>query len=67
MGGGILTRLTIVYGTTGKSNTNITQYDDMTAYGYEDIFTLNGYINVHLSLSALGTSITQGDIGVNAN
>jgi len=67
MGGGILVSLNNVDGETGKSQTNITQLDDMTALSYDDILTINGYINVHLSASMLGTIIAQGDIGANAN
>lgn len=64
-GGGILLTFSPIIGDTGKSATNITSFDDGSAFTYSDITSLDSYINVHLSSSALGTIVAQGDIGQN--
>ncbi|MCK8481991.1 CHRD domain-containing protein [Psychroserpens algicola] len=63
--GGILFTFNSVDGTTGMSMTNVAALDDTTAFGYNDVLTVDGYINVHLSADNLGTLVAQGDIGVN--
>ena len=63
--GAILYTFTPVDGDTGMSASNISAYDDDSAFGYSDIQGLDGYINVHLSADALGTIVAQGDIGQN--
>ena len=64
-GGGIILTFNPVNGTTGMSKTNIAMLDDDTAFGYEDVLTVNGYINVHLSATQLSTIVGQGNIGSN--
>ena len=63
--GGILVTLTSVDGTTGRSLTDIRSTNDGEAIDYEDLLTTNGYVNVHLSATELGTIVAQGDIGSN--
>jgi len=63
--GGILLSLTPVDGTTGKSETEIEEADDGSAFNYNDVLTANAYINVHLSAADLATIVAQGDIGSN--
>lgn len=65
-GGSIEVSLTPVDGTTGKSMTTIRQFDDGTPVAYTELLDYDGYINVHLSSSALGTIVAQGDMGQNA-
>ena len=64
-GGGIVIDLNDIDGATGESRTNISQRNDATAITYDELINFNGYLNVHLSSSALGTLIAQGDIGQN--
>ncbi|WP_223446507.1 CHRD domain-containing protein [Polaribacter litorisediminis] len=64
-GGGILLSFSPINGDTGMSATNITSFDDGTAFAFSDIETLDAYVNVHLSASELGTIVAQGDIGQN--
>ncbi|MEQ8809257.1 MAG: hypothetical protein RIE59_09345 [Imperialibacter sp.] len=64
-GGGILFSFNPVNGTTGMSKTNVAMLDDDSAFGYSDVLTVNGYINVHLSATQLSTIVAQGDIGSN--
>lgn len=54
-----------VDGTTGMSKTNVSEADNGDAFGYADILVVNGYVNVHLSATDLGTIVAQGDIGAN--
>lgn len=63
--GGILFTFTPVDGNTGVSMTNVAELDDSTAFGYDDVLTVDGYINVHLSVADLATVVAQGDIGIN--
>jgi len=63
--GGIILTFNPVNGTTGTSKTNVSDLDDATAFGYDDVLEVNGYINVHQSAADLGTLIAQGDIGQN--
>ena len=63
--GGILFTFNPVDGTTGTSKTNVSNLDDATAFVYDDVLDVDGYINVHQSSSDLGTLIAQGDIGQN--
>jgi ribonuclease PH len=65
-GGGIVIDLTSVDGTTGMSVTNVTQLNSGTAITYDELLEYNGYLNVHLNATTLGTLIAQGDIGQNA-
>lgn len=63
--GGIAISLTPVDGSTGKSSTNFSTKDDNSTISYSDLLAFDGYINVHLSASELGTLVAQGDIGQN--
>jgi len=64
-GGGILYTFEPVDGTTGMSRSNLAMLDDGTAFDYEDVLTVDGYVNVHLSMDNLATIVAQGDIGQN--
>lgn len=66
-GGGIAFTFNPVSGDTGLSGTNISMLDDGTAFGYADVLTYNGYINIHASADDLGTLVAQGDIGSNVD
>ena len=63
--GAILFTFTPVNGDTGMSATNVSSFDDDSAFGYSDIEGLDAYVNVHLSATQLGTIVAQGDIGQN--
>jgi 3,4-dihydroxy-2-butanone 4-phosphate synthase len=54
-----------VVGATGMSKTHVEVLDDQTPFSYEDALTVDGYINIHLSVDDLATLVAQGDIGVN--
>lgn len=64
-GGDIVISLSPVNGADGKSETVVGKLDDGTVIGYQDLLDFNGYVNVHLSETDLGTLIAQGDIGQN--
>ena len=64
--GGIVLDLTSIAGASGKSETVVKTLKDGSSVTYEQLITLNGYVNVHLSSSDLATLIAQGDIGQNA-
>lgn len=64
-GGGIAFTFNPVNGDTGISKSNVAALDDGSAFGYADVLSFNGYINVHLSAEDLGTIVAQGDIGQN--
>ncbi len=65
-GGPIAISFTPVDGTTGRSETTITQLDNGTAITYEGLLVFDGYVNVHLSPTAMSTLIAQGNIGSNS-
>ncbi len=64
-GGSIAVSLENVEGSSGKSETIVTQLDDGSAVTYNDLIEFDGHVNVHLSQSELSTLIAQGDIGPN--
>lgn len=64
-GGDILFTFNPVNGDTGISKTNVAMLDDDTAFGYDEVLVIDGYINVHLSSDDLSTLVAQGDIGEN--
>lgn len=64
-GGDIAFTFNPVNGATGISKTNVAALDDDTAFGYNDVLTYDGYINIHLSADELATLVAQGDIGQN--
>jgi len=65
-GGGIVLDLKNVSGATGKSVTSANALNSGTAITYAELLVFNGYVNVHLSPSVLGTLVAQGNIGSNA-
>ncbi|WP_194775017.1 CHRD domain-containing protein [Pararhodonellum marinum] len=65
VGGGIAISLTSVNGTTGMSETTVSETDEGTAINYNELLDYDGYINVHLSMEDLATVVAQGDIGSN--
>ncbi len=64
-GGGIVVNLTNVDGSTGISETIVTELEDGTPISYESLIAFDGYINVHDSQDNLGNLLAQGDIGSN--
>ena len=64
-GGAIAFTFNPVVGASGRSETNVESLDDETEIGFDDILTIDGYINVHLSADELATLVAQGDIGQN--
>ncbi len=64
-GGAILVSLNNVDGASGISKTNVTQMDDGTPVTYSQWADFNGYVQVHMSESELGTILARGDIGQN--
>ena len=67
VGGGIAFSFNPVNGDTGMSLTHVAQLDDGTSFGYGNIESFDGYINVHLSPDNLATIVAQGNIGSNLN
>lgn len=47
------------------SKTNVAKLDDGSPFGYDDVLSVNGYVNVHLSATNLGIILAQGNIGAN--
>lgn len=47
------------------SKTNVAKLDDGSPFGYDDVLSVNGYVNVHLSTTNLGIILAQGNIGAN--
>lgn len=64
-GGGIAIDFNSVNGGTGISKTNIAELNNGTPITYDELLAFNGYVNVHLSPTVLGTLVAQGDIGIN--
>lgn len=64
-GGSIVLDLADINGADGKSETVVKALNDDTPLTYEDLLDFDGYVNVHLSATELGTLIAQGDIGRN--
>ncbi|MGY5849695.1 hypothetical protein [Salegentibacter sp. F14] len=54
-----------VNGDSGMSLTHVASLDDDTEFGYEEVLSYDGYINVHLSAEQLEVLVAQGDIGEN--
>lgn len=65
-GGPIVVDLTAVDGSTGRSETTVSELNDGTAITYEGLINYNGHVNGHESASALQVMIAQGDIGANS-
>jgi len=63
--GDIIFTFNPVNGDTGISKTNVASLDDDSPFGYDQVLTVDGYINIHLSAMELGTLVAQGDIGEN--
>ena len=51
--------------TSKISKTNVAKLDDGSPFGYDDVLSVNGYVNVHLSATNLGIILAQGNIGAN--
>lgn len=66
-GGPIVVSFNPVNGTTGVSTTQIATLDSGAAVTYDNLLTINGYVNVHLSDQNLATIVAQGNIGANSN
>lgn len=64
--GSIIIDFNNVIGGSGKSFTNLKQNNAGNVVTYDDLLSINGYINVHLGESELSTLIGQADIGQNA-
>lgn len=62
--GAVLVPLVSVDGSTGMSYTNIAEFSNNTAFGYDDILIVDGYINVH-NPNDINIIEAQGDIGIN--
>ena len=65
-GGAIVLDFNPVDGTTGKSETMVTEFNDGTPVTYEELISYNGHVNVHKSATELAVMIAQGNIGANA-
>lgn len=52
--------------TDGRSETVVDALNDGTALTYDALRDVDGYVNVHLSDTDLGTLVAQGDIGQNS-
>lgn len=52
--------------TDGRSETVVDALNDGTVLTYDALREVDGYVNVHLSDTDLGTLVAQGDIGQNA-
>jgi len=63
--GPIVFTFNTVNGSTGVSKTNVFALNDGTPFLYDDVLTVNGYINIHLSDSQLNVLLAQGNIGAN--
>ncbi len=61
--GDIMISLTNVV--NNMSVTNVAMFDNGTPVTYDSLTKYNGYVNVHQSMAALGTVISQADIGQN--
>ncbi|HKK89354.1 MAG TPA: CHRD domain-containing protein [Saprospiraceae bacterium] len=64
-GGAILFTFNAVDADTDMSMTNVAELDDGSAFGYDDLLNVDGYINVHQSANDLATLLAQADIGQN--
>lgn len=64
-GGAILLDLSPVIGATGKSETIVSKLNDGSVITFEQLLTIDGYVNVHLSANELSTLVAQGDVGSN--
>lgn len=63
--GDIIIDLSAVDGATGKSETVVTKKNDGNTITYDQLLTLDAYVNVHKSASETAILIAQGDIGSN--
>jgi hypothetical protein len=66
-GGPIILDFNAVDGATGRSETTVTKMNDGSAVSYEQLLTLDGHVNVHLSATQLDVMIAQGNIGANSS
>lgn len=61
----ILFTFTPVNGDNGISKTNVAMLDDGTSFLYNDVLTVDAYVNVHESMDNLDVLVAQGNIGAN--
>ena len=64
-GGDIVFTFQAVDGNTGISMTNVAALDDDTTFGYNDVLTFDGHINVHLNTTDMATWVSRANIGSN--
>lgn len=65
--GPIAIKLAPVDGETGTSKLNIKTLEDGTKITYSELIVYDGYINIHLSDTDLGSLVAQGNIGTNVD
>ncbi|MEW4922556.1 CHRD domain-containing protein [Algibacter sp. 2305UL17-15] len=63
--GSIMFTFNPVDGDTGMSMTNVSELDDETDFDYDDVLTVDGYINIHLSAAQPEIIVAQGNVGAN--
>ncbi|NNK39199.1 MAG: hypothetical protein HKP45_00930 [Winogradskyella sp.] len=63
--GPIIVGLNPVDGATGISKTQVSELVGGASVTYDDLLTIDAYINVHLSIDELATIVAQGNIGSN--
>ncbi len=54
-----------INGDTGMSKTNVATLNDATVFGYNDVLSFDGHINVHLSPTDMATWVARANIGSN--
>ncbi len=64
--GPIIVSLSAVNGDNGISKTQVASLDSGVAVTYDELLSVNGYVNAHLSAAALAVLVAQGNIGSNA-
>jgi hypothetical protein len=65
MSGDVIAALEDVNGDTGISKSQVANLVGGAPVTYTQLLALNAYVNVHLSLNAMGTIVAQGNIGSN--
>ncbi len=63
--GNIVFTFNPVNGSTGKSMTNMTSWEDGVPLTFQELMDFDGYVDVHKSADDLDTIIAQSDIGQN--
>ena len=65
IGGGSIYTFNSVIGFTGMCTTDTRADAASNSFTSAEVLIVDGYVNVHLSVEALGTLVAQGDIGAN--